>query len=111
MYGHFFDRSVYAKDSDCQWPGTYLNTCCIKCSECVCVYVKTSNRDYFVDCENFSFLCIVWNFIGSGKKKNYFQWQRIGRDIWARSTQSNVWIIKNMGGNYDEWRGIKLELS
>ena len=96
LYGHFFDRSVYAKDQIVN-DLTYLNTCSIKCSECVCVYVKTSNRDYFCGLWK-SFLSLYcMEFYRIRQKKNYFQWQRIGQGYLSKKYTKQCMSHKKYG--------------
>ena len=82
---------------------------------CVCVYVcmwKLVRVITSVDCENPFFLCFVWNFIRSGKKKSYFQWQRVGQGCLSKKYTKQGMNHKKYGRKlWWKWRYIKLKLS
>ena len=117
MYGHFFDRSVYAKDQIVKCPHALKHTFCIKCSECVCVcvcvYVKTSKSDYFCGLwKSFlSLYCMEFYKIRQ-KKKSYFQWQRVGQGCLSKKYTKQGMNHKKYGRKlWWKWRYIKLKLS
>ena len=113
MYGHFFDKSVYAKDQIVSVL-THWNIRVVSnvVSVWMCMWklvaVITS-----VDCEKsfLSLYCMEFYRIRQ-KKKSYFQWQRVGQGCLSKKYTKQGMNHKQYGRKlWWKWRYIKLELS